>query len=404
MSGDDDFRMRSKHEWILVGDEISGSDAASILFILSGSTHIGASELEKEIFLIEISVLELYLISEQQQRRLLNMKKLLLVAAMAVLALNMALWGASINVTSPNASSEWCIGSAHNITWGSSGVTGTVDVILRTTDPSAPPVLGIAAATANDGTLNWSVPASVAPGTYLIRIRSNSDPSVYDDSVNFIIKDCSTGSITVTNPNGNGWCIGRAYTITWTSSGFTGHVDIILRKAGAPSDPPVLGIASDIFNDGTKDWSIPNTVPVGDYLIRIRSVNTPAVYDDSPNFHIGHCVEFPHDWWKKKYMVEVRWPWPPDPDPRPEWDIREIIENIPGNFVGSLVLLKNGKRVQELGAFGRGKTLPNVISPSLGRANALAMKNGTAKFSMGIFDNKGNLVQEIQMQGEQQLR
>jgi hypothetical protein len=334
------------------------------------------------------------------------MKKLLLVAAMAALTLNMALWGASISVTSPNASSEWCIGSAYNVTWTSSGVTGNVDVILRPTDPAAPPVLGIAAGPANDGTVNWPIPASVAPGTYLIRIRSVSDPSVYDDGANFIIKDCSAGSISVTNPHGTGWCIEQSYTITWTSSGVAGNVDIILRQAGNPAAPPVLGIASGTANDGTEGWTIPNSVADGDYLIRIRSVGNPAVYDDSLDFHIGYCVELPHDWWKRKYL-EVRWPIGPDPCMCPEWNIKELLERLKEvgpRFEGSFGLLKNGMKIQELGQFGGRRLLGDTLKPTLSRKNFDAFKNGKAKFSMGIFDSQGKLVQEIELQGEQQLR
>jgi subtilisin family serine protease len=73
--------------------------------------------------------------------------------------------------------------------------------------------------------------------------------------------------VTVTAPNTSKTMVqGFDYTITWTSVGGLGTVDIYLLKAGAE----YLQLASGIANSGELSWNIPGTVPVGsDYKIWI---------------------------------------------------------------------------------------------------------------------------------------
>jgi hypothetical protein len=123
------------------------------------------------------------------------MKKLLLIAAVAALTLNVALWGQSIIVTSPARGNEWCLGSTHTITWTKSGaMPATVAVRLRRV--GAPEtelaVVNITDSTANDGSLSWTIPASVPAGDYFMRVRTSS-PDVIGDSPNFKIKSCPPG-------------------------------------------------------------------------------------------------------------------------------------------------------------------------------------------------------------------
>ena len=80
-------------------------------------------------------------------------------------------------------------------------------------------------------------------------------------------------SLTVTVPNTNKTMVqGFDYTITWTSVGGSGTVDIYLLKAGAE----YLQLASGVSNTGEFSWNIPGTVAVGsDYKIWVDDgVNT----------------------------------------------------------------------------------------------------------------------------------
>ena len=64
-------------------------------------------------------------------------------------------------------------------------------------------------------------------------------------------------TITVTSPNGGEiWAIGSGQSITWTSGGVAGTVDITYSANGGSSWAPV---ATDTANDGLYSWTVPNT-------------------------------------------------------------------------------------------------------------------------------------------------
>ena len=75
-----------------------------------------------------------------------------------------------------------------------------------------------------------------------------------------------TENITVTSPNGGeSWQVGSTQTITWTSTGNSGIVDIALSTNGGTSYTPLFTNTTD---DGSQAWTIPNS-PSTDCLIRI---------------------------------------------------------------------------------------------------------------------------------------
>ena len=96
-------------------------------------------------------------------------------------------------------------------------------------------------------------------------------------------------SIIVNSPAaGNEWCLGSTHTITWTSSGVSGNVMIVLRPADQPMSDPVLTIAASTANDGSHSWSIPGSgLAIGTYEVRVRTVSLdPFIFGDSGNFKI----------------------------------------------------------------------------------------------------------------------
>jgi len=98
----------------------------------------------------------------------------------------------TITVTSPTGGDSWCPGTPHTITWTKTGrMQATVAIRLRAADSpeSAPAVVTIANGEANDGSFPWTVPASVAPGEYFIRVRTD-DSTVIGDSPVFKIPRC----------------------------------------------------------------------------------------------------------------------------------------------------------------------------------------------------------------------
>jgi hypothetical protein len=315
---------------------------------------------------------------------------------------------ASITVTSPTAASHWCKGSAYTITWSKSGtMQATAAIRLRAagSSESDPAILAIADGTANDGSFSWTVPGTVAAGNYFIRVRTD-DSTVIGDSANFEIQECAaTPSITVTQPSGGSWCRGRKHTITWEKSGtMASKVRIALVNAiflpghgGLTKTTEVLVIADPTANDGSYEWTIPNTVEKGDYKIVVATTGTHPVIGYSHAFKITICfIQPPFDF-------KVREPWFrfPDPDPCfcPEFDIRELLEDLINklgpDFNGSIFLLKNSEKLHELGAFGPGKTLPGKIKVKMVAENFGALKNGTARFTLAIFDGEGQLMKEV---------
>ena len=341
------------------------------------------------------------------------MKKLLLIAVVAAITMSIPLWSASITVTSPAAGNDWCQGSAHTITWTKSGAmqaTAAIRLRLAGSPESADAVEVIANGTANDGSFPWTVPASLAPGSYFIRVRTD-DSTVIGDSGTFTVSACSA-SITVTSPNGSSdWCRGAAHTISWTKSGaMQDTVAIRLRAAGSSeADAAVVSIVDGTPNDGSYPWTIPASVAEGDYFIRVRTDDSTVV-DDSANFHIKQCVIDPGilEKLKQRRYWEIKWPPGPDPCRCPEWkipDLRDFRELLGEKFGGSIVLRKNGKFLQELGKFGGRRTLPGSVKANLSREDFGLLKNGGAKFSIAILDGNGSILNEsaLEQGAEEQL-
>jgi hypothetical protein len=85
---------------------------------------------------------------------------------------------ASVTVTSPNGGETWGIGTSHNITWTSSGVTN-VKIELSTNNGSN--WSNIIASTPSTGTYSWNV-SNTPSAQCLVRISDVSSPSTQDVS------------------------------------------------------------------------------------------------------------------------------------------------------------------------------------------------------------------------------
>ena len=92
-------------------------------------------------------------------------------------------------------------------------------------------------------------------------------------------------SIMVTSPaSGASWEVSSSQTISWTSTGVTGEVNIKLSTNGGASFP--VRLASSTTNDGSKSITVPNN-PSTTCRIRVESVSDPSVFGDNPgNFTI----------------------------------------------------------------------------------------------------------------------
>ena len=110
----------------------------------------------------------------------------------------------TITVTAPNGGENLSVGANFNVTWTSSGVGGTVDILISTNSGGTFPT-SLATATANDGTETLTVPNN--PGTTTrIRVRDNATGLILDDSdANFTISTPAPAAVTMSasgNPGG----------------------------------------------------------------------------------------------------------------------------------------------------------------------------------------------------------
>jgi C1A family cysteine protease len=187
----------------------------------------------------------------------------------------------AITVTAPAGGANWGVGSLHAITWTKAGILdANVRVELLKGGVKA---LDIAASTANDGSLDWTVPTTLADGgDYFVRVTT-ADDAVSADSGVFAISSVPT--LTVTAPAaGAVWKRLTKYNILWTKTGTQGAlVKIRLYRRGVLK----LTIISSTANDGIHPWKVPSTLAKGvGYSIRVTTADG-KVDDYSDSFTIN---------------------------------------------------------------------------------------------------------------------
>jgi len=186
----------------------------------------------------------------------------------------------TITVTSPISSSSWTVLTSQLITWDTTGVITDVKIDLYRNGVF---ISEIVASTPNDGSFSWIVPIGLTDSTlYKIRVGDADYGATEDYSDNFEIED--PRSITVVVPDSTtGWIMGDTEAINWTSTGIIANVKIELYA----SSILIMEIVASTSNDGTFDWTIPNTlVNYTTYVIRISDVLDPTLYDESEEFTI----------------------------------------------------------------------------------------------------------------------
>ncbi len=214
-------------------------------------------------------------------------KRVLMIFLIAVFMIAFS-YAQSITVTNPHSGSTWYKGNTYNITWTKSGsMDNNVKITLYKPDHTTLQMI-IVRPTANDGIFSWVVSNSIPDGQYIVRVKT-MDNAVYDDSVVFNIATPAPtgGTITVTDPHsGDCWKKGSSHTITWTKSGsMNDSVKITLYKTDLTTLQTI--IVNPTANDGAYTWVVPNSIPEGSYVVRVKTVDN-TVYDDSDIFSISN--------------------------------------------------------------------------------------------------------------------
>jgi hypothetical protein len=187
-------------------------------------------------------------------------------------------------LTSPNGGETWARQTRQAITWNST-LTGSLKIFLYRNGAR----LGLIAANvpAAAGSFAWTVGAysqgtAAAGSGYSIRIQSQAQPSLFDDSDSrFAIGP--PGGVTVSSPNGGeSWPRLSRQVITW-STGLAGNVKIFLYRNGAQLGLIAQGVSA---ASGSFTWTVGRHVngtaaPGSGYRIRVRSQLATAKFDDS---------------------------------------------------------------------------------------------------------------------------
>ncbi len=170
----------------------------------------------------------------------------------------------TVTVTSPNGGESWVIGSSHTISWSSTGLVGNLNIDYSI--DSGASWISIAADESNDGSYSWTVPDSVS-ASCLVRVQeSDGSPSDTSDAA-FTISLEAQESLTVTAPNGGeSWGIGSSKTVSWSSTGAVGNLDI---DYSVDNGLNWTNIALGETNDGSYTWTVPDNASTS-CLLRIQ--------------------------------------------------------------------------------------------------------------------------------------
>jgi hypothetical protein len=195
----------------------------------------------------------------------------------------------TITVTNPNTATTFFVGSSYSITWTSQYVSNPFVGIDYSTDNGVTWTT-IIATTNNTGSYTWTVPNT--PSTQcLVRVKDAANPTITFDvsNVNFTIA-VPVSSITVTSPNGaENWNGCSNYNITWSASNVTGNFKLEFSVDGGTTWNTIVSATS----GSTYNWQVPNTYATSSQcLVRVSSVNTPAVTDISNNNFTINQIQF----------------------------------------------------------------------------------------------------------------
>jgi len=140
---------------------------------------------------------------------------------------------------------------------------------------------GLVSNTACDGTENVTVPSN-ASTTCLLRVQATGGTPTDSSNANFTIQTSPPSVITVTSPNGGeSWTAATSQAVTWTSSNYSGNVNIDLSTNNGTSWSSQV---SNTANDGTQSITLPSS-PSTMCLARVQGTSgTPT--DNSMRFSL----------------------------------------------------------------------------------------------------------------------
>jgi len=204
-----------------------------------------------------------------------------LLLGLFVLAFSSNVYSQSITVTAPTGAAVWQKGTTQNITWTTSGVTGTFWIELWKTGVK----VGDVNSNVSGTSYSYFIPTGLTTGAdYQIKVFSNPLWIIYGTSPVFSIVDDTQPYITVVSPvSTDHWEIGVPHTISWTDN-LSSNVQIDLMDVTGATVLQSLGA----YAGTSYIWTIPASFsinPAG-YKIRLSNINDPTTNTLSALFHI----------------------------------------------------------------------------------------------------------------------
>jgi len=196
------------------------------------------------------------------------MKKFAGILVLFILMIGLAS-AATITVTQPTEiqGEPKFTGTSHPITWTKTGtMPDTVKITLRN-EASTAEIAVIADPAPNSGTYQWTIPASIADGKYVVRVKAKG-VNVLGDSQAFTI--VTEGKITITSPHeGETWEETTSQVITWTKKGSLANtVKIDLLDSNYKV---AWSIAAQVPNSGSFPWTVPGDITIGNYKVQVSA-------------------------------------------------------------------------------------------------------------------------------------
>ena len=350
------------------------------------------------------------------------MKKTRMFTVLAFLVVGLA-YGGTITVTQP-AGGTVTMTCPAQIAWTASGITSNVRInLIRPGGALVGLIIGNQAP--NSSPYSWTVGAPAVVGEqYRVRVAATDGSGVGESAV-FTVVDgggdpgdpgdpADPGTITNVHLSGSSpYCLGTNYSISWTVSAVPKQLKLqLIRSGGALVGVIVTPLAAgtSVYTWTAGNYSGGPAAADTNYKIRVATTDN-SIIAESATFELKVCdgdeeeggTIDPHIFdrlRKLRYMIKFKWPPEPDPCLCPDFDLsklRQELGDLRGNF--KLVLLKNGLKVQEFGVFGRNKAMPDSLKPRLSAEIYELLTKGGAKFSLGLVNMQGKLLNEFALEG-----
>lgn len=217
--------------------------------------------------------------------------------------------------------------------------------------------------------------------------------------------------VTITSPvSGEDWLQGSTQRFTWNSNGYTGTVLLEVGRIDGGSEYCSLPPGGHPYPPASNEyyeWKVGDTgpgnppLPPGEYSFSIYHMggDIDGAWSYGGRFTIKSLqFELPR---LKLLRIRYRLPFPPDPCLCPEFDLKPLGEAFPElKSPVRIVLMKNGRQIQELGHFPKESRLPASLKPILSQKDFDQLKGGKAKFALAVLGPHGKILSEHALENQ----